>query len=404
MVMISFVIDIIYFIMVSVLSTWLYYDRLSGKRGSVIRRRMLGVAILIFASHLLIEAPVSENIKPIVYIGQIVIEFYIIVLCFDETLVNKLITYIELNIAVGVGMIAGSAITAGFDGSIKRIVYYTVTLALAGVVCLVLSYVDRRKDKTNNLQGIELSVVMCIAMLCMLYAAGMSMVEFREHWRVWIVYLFFSVISVMVIILLMMNKHLQQSEDDTLRRRVLKGINDNMDSLMEELIREEVYYSKKCQWLEDNFMAMYPSKETKDALEILVKEKIEKARAMNIALEYKLEYKGKSKIDTYDIIGMMANLLDNAIRATVHNEDNKRIINMDLYVSLEGFRLTVENPYTSNIFKYNNEYKTTKDDEKGHGLGLKSVREMAFANKLDMTVSSDGGIFKVVIDSGEKMV
>ena len=402
--MINTAIDIIYFLMVSFLSTWLYYDRLSGKKGRVVRIRMLWVALLIFASHLLIQAPVSAAIKPAIYVGQIVIEFYIIVLCFDESLVNKLITYIELNIAVGVGMIAGSALTRQLSGDIKKILYYSIVLVLVGVVCMILSYVDRRKDKTNNIRGMDLSVTMCLAMLCMLYAAGMSMVELREYWRVWMVYLFFSIISVMVVVLLMLNKNVQQSEDNMFRHQALKGINDNMESLIEELAREEKYYSEKCQWLEDNFMALYSSKETKDALTILVEEKIEKARAMNIVLEHKLVYKGQCKVDTYDIVGMTANLLDNAIRATAHNEDNKRIINMELYMSLERFKLTVENPYISNIVKYKNEYKTTKYDETAHGLGLKSVREMAQANKLNMNVSSDDGIFKVVIDSGEKMV
>ena len=402
------IIDLVYYAIVSALSTWLYYDRLSRRRGRLVRRRMILAAMLIFVSHLVLFIPASDGIMTIFYIGQIVFEFYVVVWIFDEKIINKLIAYIEVNVAIGIGMTAGYAMlrlsmdgqsSIAETGAVEKILFYIVTLTVTGIICFMLSYVDKRKDKADNLKGIEASVVICIALLCILYAVGMTMVELKDSWKLLWVYGYFVVMTVMVMIILYLNKRIQQNEDMSIREQVQRTIHENMQQLDMELKNEAEYYNERREWLEGTLLGMYDNVDVSidRLIKALVAEKAVKAEKSGVDIEYKLELAETGNVHAYDAISIYSNLLDNAIRAAGENVYADKQIKLDGIVSKESFYLVVENSYETPVLCQDGEYMTTKADRKQHGLGIRNVR--AIAEKYDMTVdiSTDNNVFKVVV-------
>lgn len=83
------------------------------------------------------------------------------------------------------------------------------------------------------------------------------------------------------------------------------------------------------------------------------------------------------KISDTDIISMLSNLLDNAIRA-VENSDNK-VITVRLYTENQGcFNIVkIENHFTGELIRSVFGFETTKKEKGMHGIGIKSVANTA---------------------------
>jgi hypothetical protein len=88
--------------------------------------------------------------------------------------------------------------------------------------------------------------------------------------------------------------------------------------------------------------------------------------------ELKLEH-----IKNGDLIVMTGNLLDNAIEAAEQCKEDRKI-DLKFYEANENFIvLDIENTYENTIKKIGEQYISTKKDNKNHGIGIKSVREIA---------------------------
>ncbi len=83
------------------------------------------------------------------------------------------------------------------------------------------------------------------------------------------------------------------------------------------------------------------------------------------------------KIKSGDLIVMVGNLLDNAIEGAAMCKDKKKI-DLQLFESDGNFVvLYMENTYGNVIRRKGETFLSTKKDAKNHGIGIKSVREIA---------------------------
>lgn len=101
----------------------------------------------------------------------------------------------------------------------------------------------------------------------------------------------------------------------------------------------------------------------------------EKALDMDIYVEPEICTSG---ISDMDMVTMLGNLLDNAIRAADECEES-RYVKVRIFMQREGkfFVAKVENPYTGELLHDGEHFRSTKREKGLHGIGLRSVENIA---------------------------
>lgn len=142
-----------------------------------------------------------------------------------------------------------------------------------------------------------------------------------------------------------------------------------------------------------------------EILKLLFASRKRYAESINIALEIKWNEKDlqskfsfyECKIDIWDIVHIILNLVDNALEAADKNTKENRWIKLKGIIDNNYAFIEVLNPYNGELKIVNGEIKTTKEDEKNHGMGLKIVRKTAEKYGMAMDVSTCDNIFRVRI-------
>lgn len=79
-----------------------------------------------------------------------------------------------------------------------------------------------------------------------------------------------------------------------------------------------------------------------------------------------------------DLISMLGNLLDNAIRAAAETQGEKYIKSYIYMKEVGGFCvIKITNPFENIKHTQDGDFATTKKDDGMHGIGLHSVRRIA---------------------------
>jgi len=114
------------------------------------------------------------------------------------------------------------------------------------------------------------------------------------------------------------------------------------------------------------------------AVDSVINYKVGLARKNNINVNLSLLYKVQ-KISDVDISILLGNLLDNAIEACVYMKDiynNEKQIDISIYKKKAYVVITVANTINESILKNNPDFITTKKNKDGHGLGIKSIKNI----------------------------
>ena len=82
------------------------------------------------------------------------------------------------------------------------------------------------------------------------------------------------------------------------------------------------------------------------------------------------------EINSIDVVTIIGNLLDNAIRAVRELPENERSITIKVMFSKDRLIIQMKNPYERELEYQNGEIITTKKDKEKHGYGLKSVERV----------------------------
>jgi sensor histidine kinase regulating citrate/malate metabolism len=95
----------------------------------------------------------------------------------------------------------------------------------------------------------------------------------------------------------------------------------------------------------------------------------------NIDFDYKI-FSDLSFLDSYDVVSLMGNVMDNAIEAQNKVIENRFI---KLYIGIEDEKTVIEikNSYNKDeLIIEDNELKTLKGNKDSHGLGLSIIEEI----------------------------
>ncbi len=404
-------IKVIYFIVVSVISSCFYYDKLVEAKGRYIRHKGILMCVCIFISHVIVLMPFVQNEKTSYVLFQILIE-YVLMAGFltgekDEELVRALIVYVEWNVILGISMVCGFGLML-INGWDSEILFYFVTMSLAVIISGLFRVFNDKKWKKIDLAGRELIISLSMALLCIMYVIAMAMYEITSVHTIIVLYIVFAILLLLVFSVFYINKCIHEKEKLEMKHYVYSMIETNMEQLEEKMSEEERYYVESYNWFVDNMEEIYlemlkMAKDVgSDSRTYAVKEMMERKKHLAAELGIELYCENvecvPQNILIYDIISIYSNLVDNAIRAVQH-VNNKYI---EVITKLEGdtFLLRVRNMIESGveiIFDSNGNVQTSKEDNINHGLGLKSVRSIVNKYDLHMDVRVVNGEFEVLI-------
>ena len=124
--------------------------------------------------------------------------------------------------------------------------------------------------------------------------------------------------------------------------------------------------------------------------------KIEEARSKGIEVELDIKIPTRLNIETLDIVGILGNLIDNAINANMKLKEGRKI-SLNLKYSKNLFFITIWNTFNGQVLYADNKIATTHKDKNKHGIGLNNVNSILRKYDGTMNISHENRIFKVDI-------
>ena len=120
------------------------------------------------------------------------------------------------------------------------------------------------------------------------------------------------------------------------------------------------------------------------------------------ALRNDIEFDAELMIDDFamediEICSVLGNILDNAIEANECVEQERRFINIKIIQEKEGYNIECENSLSVIPICIRKDYKTTKKDKKGHGLGISIVRNIVKEHGGTTKIDNTKTTFSVII-------
>lgn len=124
--------------------------------------------------------------------------------------------------------------------------------------------------------------------------------------------------------------------------------------------------------------------------------KLQTIASMEIELDVEVAIPKKLDISDYDMTIILGNLIDNAITA-LKKCSGKKFFSIKMNYSKGNVMITLNNTYNGEIKEKNGILLTLKNDEKNHGMGLKSIEEAVNRNNGYIKIHYDDESFKTTV-------
>lgn len=126
-------------------------------------------------------------------------------------------------------------------------------------------------------------------------------------------------------------------------------------------------------------------------VDFLLTQKVNEARQKNIRIMTSVAPLSKLSVQEEDLCALLANLLDNAIEASLGRTDGDIQLFLD---RVKGYlRIRVRNRADETLLRENPSLRTTKQDQEHHGVGLSVVRSITAKYQGNFEAQWDNGYF-----------
>lgn len=130
-------------------------------------------------------------------------------------------------------------------------------------------------------------------------------------------------------------------------------------------------------------------------IDSLLNYKIDEAKKLNSKIEIDVNMPSKVRIESFDLVIILGNLLDNALDALKNASEKYLHIKIELEKSI--LYITVENTYDGVVNIDNDVLLTRKKDTNNHGIGLRNVENTIKKYNGLLDINYCGNIFSVNI-------
>lgn len=130
----------------------------------------------------------------------------------------------------------------------------------------------------------------------------------------------------------------------------------------------------------------------------VLNQKYHSIQEKNLSLILKVGDLHEVSLEEEEIVILLSNLLDNAIRESekVYKKNGKAVINLKLVYEDESMILVVRNPVLEKVAIVDDMVQN-KNSEEGHGIGLLNVKMVVDKRGGDMVLSCDDREFKAIV-------
>lgn len=128
----------------------------------------------------------------------------------------------------------------------------------------------------------------------------------------------------------------------------------------------------------------------------LINTKYYEARHNDVPVNYLLEDLSSCVIADPDMVSIIANILDNAIEASLKCDKEQRMIRFKVLHSEGCLRISCENNYVGNLYINEKGIKSDKDAD-GHGYGLLNIKSTVQKYSGECSIDTDNNLFRIVV-------
>lgn len=130
---------------------------------------------------------------------------------------------------------------------------------------------------------------------------------------------------------------------------------------------------------------------------IVLSSKVSAMERSGIRAEISATLPQKLPVQDADLCALFANSIDNAIEACEKLPEEERGISVKATAQKGLFALEVQNPMKNKSIRQNGLPVTTKRNDRTHGFGLSSIREIAERHGGSMDISEENGQFSLLV-------
>lgn len=129
----------------------------------------------------------------------------------------------------------------------------------------------------------------------------------------------------------------------------------------------------------------------------LINYKLQCAANENIAVNSEIAVPTDLEVETTDIVTILGNLLDNAIRALRELHPDERSLSVKVVYSQGRLIIQMINPYLTEVEYLNGELVSTQNDKHNHGFGIKNIETVVEKYDGYMEINHENSVFRVDI-------
>lgn len=131
-------------------------------------------------------------------------------------------------------------------------------------------------------------------------------------------------------------------------------------------------------------------------LDGLINSKLKTIRMMGASIETQIQIPEQMEVDSFDLVVIIGNLLDNAIEAL--SKQKHGTFYMEIRYEKGMLFMDLKNSYIGDIIKKGKSILSTKGkSEEVHGIGLNNVRRVIDQYHGDMIISTENNVFRIYI-------
>lgn len=131
--------------------------------------------------------------------------------------------------------------------------------------------------------------------------------------------------------------------------------------------------------------------------DVIVNRKLAEIKAKNIPIQVHISVPKELPYSTEDLFSLINNIMNNALEAALQSSDPKIFFNAKTQKNY--FILTVQNSSSGNVLEDNPDLKTTKNNPKYHGYGIRLIRQIAekYNGVADFSATKEAFICRVML-------
>lgn len=376
-----------------------------------------------------VAAAVGFAFLPILHIGIIGVSFFIISsyvaltawFMFDTKFLNCMFYLITAwsiqHIFTHILWVICSAVK--MTTAVNIVVYYAIYLAVSAAAFFACSFKRQNYDADKDRLAVLLISGLVIVVTCLLH----DFVSAYSDWTAW--HSVFAVICCMLALFVQFGlsekqKIARKTEEVEREKQVLEQLLYTQ-SRQQKLASETVeIINRKCHDLKhqigtirrmtsgesekhlkeiERAVMVYGdiAKTGNDALDVTLTEKCLLCEEHKIKFTYIVDGDSLNALDPVDISTLFGNILDNAIECADGEEEDKRIIRMNVSEVFGYLKIHCENYCSRKVEFKENLPVTNKPDKNYHGFGVKSIRFIAQKYGGDLVMEQNDELFNVNI-------